>query len=158
LICDGSVKAFIAGPAAVAHVEASNQIVPAAAVVLVVVHDRHRPVVGPFLTRNVPDQPWLRGVRNVEEPGPVVLLLACNGVHLRRIGIRARVWLVADVQPIAVGRVRLRNELQRLPALHLVVADEAYVGRAVSHRVRFLLGCRWLLGRARLALLAASGE
>ena len=124
-----------------AGVVAANQVVASRrlGVEAVVVDHRHRARVHVrLIVRDVPDESRACRVRDLDDRRAVPLHLAGDGIEDRlvvalavvgRLRIAAVVRRVADVDPVAVGGIRLRRDHQRLAALQIVVADQPHVAR-----------------------------
>ena len=89
-----------------------------------------------FLVRDVPHELRVRGVVDVHDGRAVPFHLAGDRVEdwlivgLRIVG-RLRIVAVVrrepDVDPVAIGRVGLRGQLESLAALHVVEPDQPHV-------------------------------
>jgi hypothetical protein len=98
----------------------------------------------PLIVGDVPHEPRLGRVRDLDDRGAVPLHLPGDRVEDRLIvalavvgclRVGAVVRRVADVDPVAVGGIRLRGDDERLAPLEVVITDEPDVVVAVRSRV-----------------------
>ena len=126
-----------------------NQVVATRRVELVVVDHRHAARIPVRLVRDVPHEPRLGWIGDLENRRAVPLHLSRDRVEQRlHLG---EALMVPHVYPVAVRGVGLRRHDERRASLQVVVPDQAYVLCSFGERIGSG-GGRWIIyGRRGLA-------